>query len=240
MTKDLLIVAAGTGSRLKSAGNLKPLVEVQGTPLIARALNTAFQAGVNRAIVVTGYNADVLEKYLAGLSRRTGWRIDTVYNADYQKPNGLSVLKAKDALKETFFLTMCDHMVEKGLYDALLQHDLKADTVALGVDRRMDNPFVDLEDVTKVQTDGAIIKEIGKMIPAYNAFDTGVFRATPALFDAIEHAGANTGDYGISGGMLQLAAQGKAIAVDIGAQNWIDVDSPEMLEMAEEWAKNQG
>lgn len=239
MTTDLLIVAAGTGSRLKAVGNLKPLVEVQGVPLIKRALETAFSAGVTRAVIVTGYHSEILEDYLKGVTQRRGWTIETIFNPEFKKPNGLSVLKAKDALRDSFFLTMCDHMVEKGIYEKLQKYDLKEGQVALGVDLRLNNPMVDIDDVTKVNINGTHIKSIGKTIETYNAFDTGVFRATPALFDAIVAGGDETGDYSISAGMLKLADEKNAIGVDVGDNQWIDVDSPEMLKLATDWLKNK-
>ncbi len=239
MTTDLLIVAAGIGSRLKAVGNLKPLVEVQGVPLIKRALETAFSAGVTRAVIVTGYHSEILENYLLGVSKKRGWNIETIFNPEFEKPNGLSVLKARDALRDSFFLTMCDHMVEKGIYENLQSYDLQKGQVALGVDLRLNNPMVDIDDVTKVDIKGTHIKSIGKTIKTYNAFDTGVFRATTALFDAIEAGGDETGDYSISAGMLNLASENNAIGVDIEKNNWIDVDSPEMLKLATEWLKKK-
>ena len=235
MTEDLLIVAAGTGSRLRAKGNLKPLVEVGGKALIEYAIGAAFDAGLTRATVVTGYHAEILESYLAELAKRTGWQIDTIHNPEFLKPNGLSVLKARERIKGPFCLAMCDHIVDPELYRRLLAADRGDDTVALAVDRRMDNPYVDLEDVTRVQLNGQYIAHIGKEMPTYNAFDTGIFAAGPALFDAIAQSGDTSGDYSISGGMRILASEQRALGVDVGDAFWIDVDSPEMYELANRW-----
>ncbi len=103
------------------------------------------------------------------------------------------------------------------------------------MDGKLNNPYVDLEDVTKVCTKGRYITNIGKEIPLYNAFDTGVFHAGPALFEAIEKSGRDQNDYSISGGMLELAKENRAVTVDVSGHFWIDVDSPEMHEMATKW-----
>lgn len=232
MIEDLLIVAAGMGTRLRAKGNLKPLVEVGGVPLIDRALEAAFAAGVTQATVVTGYHADLLETHLMVVARRRGWRIETVRNMDYLRPNGLSVLAAREHLQGRFFLAMCDHMVDPVLYRRLNDEAGDRDSVTLGVDCRLDNPLVDLEDVTKVQVRDGAITGIGKQLTHYNAFDTGVFAAGPALFEAIEMAGSDTGDYSISAGMQLLAREGRALAADVGDAFWIDVDSPEMHRLA--------
>jgi len=235
MTEDLLIVAAGMGTRLRAKGNLKPLVELDGTPMIEHAMDAAFAAGMKRATVVTGYHADVLEEFLDTLADKRGWQINTVHNPDFMYPNGLSVLKAASVLDGPFCLAMCDHLVEPKLYQRLLATALKDDEVALAIDKRLGNPYVDIDDVTKVRLSGRHIKGIGKDIPVYNAFDCGIFSANPALFEAIEKGGRETNDYSISGGMMMLAAESKAIGVDVGDAFWIDVDCPEMHTLAQQW-----
>ncbi|WP_420430351.1 NTP transferase domain-containing protein [Kordiimonas sp.] len=236
MVEDLLIVAAGMGTRLRAKGNLKPLVEVHGKPLIEYALEAAFEAGLKRATVVGGYKADILAASLSVLRQQRGWEIDLVHNPDYRRSNGLSVLAAREALAgKRFCLAMCDHIVSAELYHRLLAHPLMKTDVALAVDMRLNNSFVDLHDVTKVCMKGPFIREIGKEISVYTAFDTGVFCAGPALFDAISETGRETGDFSISGGMAMLAQNGRALGVDIGDAFWIDVDSPAMHRMASDW-----
>lgn len=235
MIEDLLIVAAGMGTRLRAKGDLKPLVELCGMPLIEHAMENAFAAGLKRATVVVGYHSGILEDFLSELSKRRGWEIDTVFNPDFKHPNGISVLKAKERLTSRFCLAMCDHLVEPALYKRLTSHAIGDDQVALGLDMRLDNEYVDLEDVTRVRFAGQHIRDIGKELSVYNAFDTGIFMAGPALFEAIEKSGRDNNDFSISGGMLMLAKEQNAIGVDVGDSFWIDVDSPEMHRLATQW-----
>lgn len=235
MIEDLLIVAAGMGTRLRAKGDLKPLVDLCGTPLIEHAMENAFAAGLKRATVVVGYHAEILKEFLSELSSRRGWEIETVFNPDFKHPNGISVLKAKGHLTGRFCLAMCDHLVEPKLYQRLTSQKIQDNQVALGLDLRLDNEFVDLEDVTRVRIAGQHIRDIGKELSVYNAFDTGIFSAGPALFDAIEKSGRDNNDYSISGGMMMLAAEHNAIGVDVGDSFWIDVDSPDMHKLATDW-----
>ena len=240
MINDLLIIAAGMGSRLKARGDLKPLVEVGGVSLIEHAIGAAMAAGLSRVTVVTGHKATKLERFLEALAARRGWHIQTVHNTDFRKPNGLSVLCARQLMKGRFCLAMCDHLVTPSLYRRLLAAEPRPGQVALAVDRRLDNPCVDLSDVTRVQLAGRQIRDIGKEIAIHNAFDTGVFAADPALFKALEDSGYKTGDFSLSGGIRHLAANKRAIGVDIGDAFWIDVDSPEMHALATEWLATSG
>lgn len=235
MIDDLLIVAAGMGTRLKAKGDLKPLVELHGKPMIEHAIGAAFSAGLSRATVVVGYNAPILSAYLKSLAKRNKWAINIVENTDYVLANGLSVLKARNYFSGPFCLAMCDHYVEPAIYSTLMMNAPKPYEVALAVDRRLDNPYIDMEDVTKVRTSSNRILSIGKELNVFDCFDTGVFAAGPALFDAIEAYSKRRGDFSISGGMKYLAQFGKAKAVDVGDSFWIDVDSPEMYDLAESW-----
>lgn len=235
---DCLIVAAGKGTRLKGFGDLKPLVNLCGRPLIEHAMRAASEAGVTNFVIVTGYKAGILKKFLQSLRKKYRWKITVVENPEYEKANGLSVLAAKPYLKSEFFLSMCDHVVEPQIYHALMSADLPPGTVGLGVDKRLKNPDVDIKDVTRVVAgpDGKIEK-IGKEVKKYNAFDCGIFRANPNLFAAIEKSVADTGDCSISGGMKILSAAGQASVIDIGTARWIDVDSPQMHKIAHKWLR---
>ncbi len=216
------------------------MVRLAGRSLIEWALMSAFSAGLKRAVVVTGYKAAQLEAHLDGLSEKHDWRIATVYNPDFSAPNGLSVLQARGYVGGRFCLAMCDHFVEPRLYRALLGADIPAGCVALAVDSRLDNPLVDLDDVTRVELEGRTIRNIGKGLARYNAFDTGIFAAGPALFDALEASSRDDGDNSISGGMRKLAAGDRAIGIDIGDVCWIDVDSPAMHDLATAWIQTNG
>ncbi len=221
-----LIVAAGLGSRLRPIAASKPLARVGGTPLIQSVIESAAQGGVGRFVVVTGYEAEGLEGFLADLTASTGIVIETVRNSDWLKPNGLSVVAARPLLEKRFVLMMADHLLEPAIIADLLAAPTKRG-VTLAVDRRLNNPLVDLDDVTRVETDtaGRILK-IGKGIEPYDAFDTGVFLAGPMLLDAVEDDLAEGGPGSISGGMTRLADRGLAHTFDIGARVWLDIDDP--------------
>lgn len=237
--KDCLIVAAGQGTRLKGIGDSKPLVELAGKTLIEHAMSSAISAGVERFVVITGYQAKTLTVYLNALAAKTGWQIEAQFNPDYLKQNGLSVLAGAPLLRDDFYLAMCDHLVEPALYQRLAKAKLATGAVGLGVDLRLDNPMVDIDDVTKVEIHNGLIKNIGKNIPNYCAYDTGIFRAGQSLFAAIRTSAGQSGNCSISGAMELLAQQNKAVAIDTGSAEWIDVDSPEMHHLASKWLAEQ-
>jgi 1L-myo-inositol 1-phosphate cytidylyltransferase len=108
-----LIIAAGRGVRFGNATHLcpKPLIEVAGVPLLYRTLLTAHEAGIDHFTVVTGYEGKSLEDYLCHNTPRA-LRVQCLRNQEWQRPNGLSVVRAKGHLPDRFVLLMADHLFE--------------------------------------------------------------------------------------------------------------------------------
>lgn len=228
-----LIIAAGQGSRLRSRAASKPLAPIAGRPLIEHIIRRARAGGATRFLVVTGYAAEPIESFLASLARDTGLAIETTRNEEWERPNGLSVLAAAPKLEDRFLLLMSDHLFDPAMLAALLAAAPEA-ALTLGVDYGIDNPLIDLDDATKVEADaGGRIVRLGKTLEHYNAIDTGLFRAGPALIDSLRRSITAGGQGSLSEGVQQLADAGKARVADMGGRWWLDVDDPRALELAE-------
>ncbi len=101
-------------------------------------------------------------------------------NPDYHKSNGVSALKARNALHGNFLLLMADHIFEPETARTMVRQHLKPGEVILAVDPKIDRVF-DLDDATKVRRCGDWIVDIGKDIAEYDALDTGMFLHCVAL-----------------------------------------------------------
>ena len=230
---DCLIIAAGRGSRLVARGEPKPLVTLGGTSLIERVIGTAARAGARGFCVVTGYLAEQIETALPASPLLAGIDLRFVRNPEWERENGVSVARAAGSVGDRFALLMSDHLFEERVLARLLAEPIAGDEVILAVDTRLvDHPTVDLDDVTKVRVEGGAIRDIGKHLTDYNAFDTGMFLCTPALFAALEES-FGRGDFSLSGGIRTLAARGKARVFDVGDGLWIDVDDDAAYARAE-------
>jgi 1L-myo-inositol 1-phosphate cytidylyltransferase len=229
-----VIVAAGMGLRLRDIAPLKPLAPLLGAPLISHVIDCALAGGATEFVVVTGYEGARLEKVLYSLAAARGLRLSCVRNPDWRASNGLSVAAAGPVVSGKFLLLMSDHLFDPEIVRDLLRAGAEAPGVVLAIDRRLDNPLVDLEDVTRVDADpDGRIRRIGKLIAGYNAFDTGIFLASPRLIEEIEACVAEGGVGSISAGMQRLADQGLAEAYDIGDRFWIDIDDAAAFGRAE-------
>ncbi len=93
-----LIIAAGKGTRLKSKGDIKPLIPLLGVPLIERVIRYAIEGGADEIYVITGYEGEQVSFFLKQLAQRLNFALTIIKNEDWQKENGFSVLKARDVI----------------------------------------------------------------------------------------------------------------------------------------------
>ncbi len=227
-----LILAAGHGSRLRTLSDSKPLTPVAGVPLIEHVMRRAATGGASAFTVVTGHAAERVEAFVAGAAARLGLMARTVRLADWDRPNGHSVLAGSAAIDGDYLLTMSDHLFDPAIVRALLAAP-RAD-LTLAVDRDVAGPLLDPDDATWVEvSDTGAILRIGKAIARWNAVDTGVFRATPALARALREVVAEGAPGSLSEGVQRLADQGGARTVDVTGLQWLDVDDPRAHAQAE-------
>ena len=219
---DCLIIAAGHGSRLREVSPSKPLTPVAGRPLIEHVIRAAAAGGATAFTIVTGYEAERVEAFLETLA---GFRIATVRVADWSLPNGHSALAGAERIAAGYLLAMADHLFDPAIVRRLIAAPPAALTLA--IDRDLANPLLDLDDATRVETgaDGKILR-IGKTLERFDAVDTGLFRAGPALTEALRPGGS------LSEAVQRLADAGKTSTVEIGGARWLDVDDPAALARA--------
>jgi 1L-myo-inositol 1-phosphate cytidylyltransferase / CDP-L-myo-inositol myo-inositolphosphotransferase len=229
---EAVIIAAGNGSRMSSLFSPKPLTPLLGLRLIERILFGAKLAGINDFKIVVGYKAAVI-KEAVGDGRKYGVRIKYIENPEWEKGNGVSVLKVKNHVNGNFLLLMSDHLFDEQILERLLTAQVKPSHCMLCVDRNLSRDHSSIEDATKVYCEDDYVKQIDKSLENFNAIDTGVFLCTPVIFDALEQSVKN-GHYSLSAGNQRLAEQGKLSSFDVTGTFWIDVDDESALQKAKQ------
>ena len=216
-----LILAAGQGTRLRTVGDTKPLVQLLGLGLIERVILTAKKSGIKEFCIVVGYHGEKIREHLSD-GKKHGVKIQYVQNDQWTRGNAISILKARDHFKESFVLLMTDHNYDRRILDQLLKTKIGKDECILCVDR---NPkdHLNIDDATKVRTVDHRIETIGKDLTDYNCIDTGIFICNPVIFDALEQS-ISKGDEGLSGGIKILAQRHKMRYMPLGDNFWIDID----------------
>lgn len=232
MTDQVVILAAGLGSRIGSAaaGVPKPLMLVGAQPLIVRALHHAEASGCRDVVVVIGYEGARVQAAVQGWA--TSLRIQFVTTPDPTAPNGHSLLAAAPVTRPRFFLQMVDHVFDHPVLSLLDEGpDVEGEVARLLVDAAPDST-INLQDATKVRLDGRRVTAIGKGLTPWDAVDTGCFRLTSRVFEALRSV-PSAQSLTVSSAMRRLAAEGAMSAVPIGEVKWVDVDTPEDREIAD-------
>ncbi len=228
-----LVIAAGMGSRLSPvrSDRPKPLVRLLGLSLIERVILTARDASIREFVVVVGYRGSMIKEEL-GDGSRYGVEITYVENEEWRRGNAVSVLKARDVLKERFLLLMSDHVFEPSVLRDISGLQPDDEECLIAVDRHPAG-YVDMDDATRVVVEDGRVVRIGKGLPEYNAVDCGIFSCPASLFNVLEESVAG-GDETLSGAMQRLADRGKLRAHELEGGFWIDIDTEDALKKAED------
>ena len=229
------ILIAGQGSRLRGADNncLKPFVPVLGRPLLSYTLEAVSRAGISTAHLVVGFES---ERVVAQAKQLIPPKINAsfILNRDWQKQNGISLIAAAGHVSAPFLLTMGDHVFDDTVFDCLLDN-YEPGLLNIAMDRKL-NSIVDLDDAMKLQTRGNKVTGIGKNLRSYDAIDTGLFVCPLEIFAYLKQAKSKSGasDCSLANGVELMAADGKVRGIDIGSARWHDIDTPRVLEHAEQ------
>ncbi len=223
-----VILAAGRGRRLAPLTYRLPkaLVELRpGLTLLGLAIRVLRASGLEELVVVSGYMSQAIEKALRGLE---GVRV--VRNPEYWRENGISLLRAREAVgSEDFVLVMADHIFEP----ALVRLAIREGPLGLCVDRE-GRHLLDPGEATKVRVGpGGLIRALGKGLRTWDAYDTGVFACNELMFWAASELAKEKFSVSVSDCVSFLVRQGIEFkAIDATGLAWLDVDTPEALELA--------
>ncbi len=225
--REALVPAAGRGARLDRPGTPKPLVTLGGVPLLLRNLRQLARAGVERAVVVVGYEADSVRCAVA-CRRDLGLVVEVVEHPGWAAGLASSVRAARGLLQGRFLLAMADHAWDDATVRRMAAVEVEAGGIVGLVDAEP-RRVRDRASAVRVRLDGDRIVAIGRGLTPYHAIDAGLFAATPELFEAL--AVADGGE--LSDGVRVLAEGGRCAAVRVGEALWDDVDTPADLVQAE-------
>lgn len=166
-----IILAAGQGKRLLPLTEARPkcLIELSGRTLLAWQLLRLQAAGVQEAVIVTGFRADAVEAEVAALDLTMPVRL--AFNPFYTvSDNTASCWIVRQEFDREVLILNGDTLFGPGVAETLLAAPPAEITVT--IDRK---PAYDADDM-KVLTEHGRLKAIGKTIDAYDAESIGFLR----------------------------------------------------------------
>lgn len=230
-----VILAAGRGERLLPYTNEypKPLTLVSGRPILEHAICTFKRAGISEFVIVTGYLGHAIQKYF-GDGSNLEVTIRYAQNPRHHMGNATSLATAQDFIKndEIFVLAMADHLMSDYILERALRYMTRQPLLC--VDSKPIYSFK-VKDATKVLVDSdGYIKDIGKTIPVWNGFDTGLFLLNNTIFDVINQMKKTMTPLTISHCVKQMIRSCRLWACDVSGFFWLDIDTCEDLSLARE------
>lgn len=226
-----LIPAAGRGFRLDRPGTPKPLVDVSGRPMIVRLIDQLRHAGVERVVVVLGYEGEKVEKTLRKYVD-LGVSLTVVHNPDWEQGLARSVLSARKHIDAPFLLAMADHVFDDALVSTMAAVRLTEGQGAALVDTRLDEVF-SVDTALKVTLEGDCVSKMGWDLPEVDGVDAGLFALSPAVFEDIDASLRQDTENHLCDGLSRLIERGEMGAVRAEGGRFDDVDTPAALVHAE-------
>lgn len=142
-----VILAAGVGRRLGgfTDAHPKPLLEINGVPMLGNCLRRLSECGIEEVVIVVGHFREQIEAF-AG-DAYAGMRIRYVVSEQFRTTNNIySLWLARQDLNEDILLVEADLFIDGALLPAL--QSLEADNVAAVAlfARGMDGTVVELDE----------------------------------------------------------------------------------------------
>ena len=213
----------------------KPMLRVQGKPILEHIVEGLASAGIRNVFVVTGYRADVIESHF-GSSLTYGRQV-------VQDGTGKAPELARGFVgSEPFLLTYGDILVAPETYGQMVRRFSEGNfsgviTVTAGEDVKkgglnlFDEQFC-LTRLMEKPTDAELAQLRSVKTFWYNA---GIYIFHPVLFDFTAKLEKSArGEYELTDAVNRMAQSGHTIAGLEIPGRWVDVRDPEVLAALEQ------
>ena len=239
-----VILAAGKGTRMRELTNElpKPMLRVQGKPILEHIVEGVIAAGIREIFIVTGWRAEVIENHFGDGSK---WNARIAFGRQIiQDGTGKAPELAKQFIGDSpFLLTYGDILVPPATYPQMLRRFEEGDfsgviTVTRGEDvtkgglNFFDEQFCLKRLVEKPSPEQLEqLRREGWLKPGAAAwYNAGIYIFRPSLFDFTGRLQKSPRDeYELTDAISAMVAAGQKLAGLEIQGRWVDVRDPETL-----------
>ena len=239
-----VILAAGKGTRMGELTNElpKPMLRVQGKPILEHILEGLIDSGVREFFIVTGHRAEVIENYF---NDGTTWNAKIQYGRQLvQDGTGKAPEVAKAFVGgDDFVLTYGDILVRPQTYQDMLRRYAGqsfsglvtctgSEDVTKGGLFFFDSAFCLrrlIEKPNAAQLDQ--LRREGELAPGSTAwYNAGIYIFKPVLFDFTARLQKSPrGEYELTDALSAMLTAGHRLAGLEIQGRWVDVRDPQVL-----------
>lgn len=208
----------------------KPMLPVQGKPLIQHILERLEAAGLREFAVVTGYHAEAVESFLSR------WHLPiTFLKQEVVNGTGSAALLARNfTAGESFLLSFGDILCQPGAYLSCMTALAEGETVAVVGVKNVDDPW---QGAAVYETAGRIERivekpPIGSSTTRWNS--AGVYAFRDEVYGHLAKLTPSVrGEYELTSAIESMLAEGLELRIGIMDGQWRDVGRPEDLAASE-------
>ena len=203
----------------------KPMIRVNGKPLLEHILDQLRAAGIEQVAIVTGYLRESIEEYFEQYPVRISWLHQEVLNGTATAVRLARSFAGGDPFVLTFGDIWCDASDYRGLTAAL---DGDAAGV-LGV-RRVDDPWQGAAVYVRDDAVVRIVEKPEKGTSATHWNSAGVYAFRAVVFEYVDRVEKSTrGEYEITSAIEKMIEDGQKLKDYEIKGTWRDVGRPEDL-----------
>lgn len=237
-----LILAAGMGKRLgkHTRDHTKGMVEVNGIPLIERAINALIKNKITRIIMVIGYKGERLKKFVLG--KYSGYDIIFVNNPIYDKTNNIySLWLAKKYLtQDDTILLESDVIFADEILQGLIENKHKDLAVVAKYESWMDGTVTLVNDEDKIinfiEKKNFEWDKVGQYYKTVNIYKFSKEFSTQCyipFLDAYIKAMGNNEYYEQVLRVITYLEKMNLMAYKLKGEKWYEIDDVQDLDIAE-------
>lgn len=213
----------------------KPMLPVDGKPMLEHVLDHLRAGGMDEALLVIGYRGELIREHFADYPMRITYQVQQEVNGTARA----ALLAREFCGNDSFLLTFGDILCSAGDYHGLMDLLAPPAVGVLGV-KYVADPAA---GAAVYEQDNQVIRIIEKPAPGTSQThwnSAGVYAFTPLLFDELERVPVSPrGEYELTSAIAQLIERGEILRKYAIRDDWMDVGRPEDLERAADYVRRK-
>ena len=232
-----VVLAAGRGTRMKSLTDdcPKPMLPLDGRPMLAHLMDRFASAGVRQACVVIGYRGDMVREYFAANPPR-GIELHYRVQPDPDGTGSAALLARDFAAGGKFLLSLGDILVNPKVYTELFALADGAEMVLALT--RVDDPYRGGAVYVQGGRVVKIVEKPPKGTSTTNFLSAGVYVFSDRIFDALAKLTLSPrGEYDLTDAISGAVRDGKLVRCFAVPGFWRDVGRPRDIGPASDYVR---
>jgi len=232
-------LAAGRGTRMKELTEdcPKPMLPLDGRPMLAHQIERLEEAGVREVLVVVGYKAHMVSDYFEAHPPKLA-KVSYVTQEQQNGTGSAAMLAREFAGDDPFLMVYGDNLVDSKIYSDIFAKADGAEMV-LAV-KHVDDPYQGGAVYTEGERVTKIIEKPPKGTSTTNWNNAGIYLFRPSIFEALDRIELSPrGEYELTDAVHAVVNSDSPVGWYAIEGFWRDIGRPEDLAPAESFLSSE-